>query len=45
MEISGNQVNWTASGGYSNGFYADGSCGNVSEYNNNWNAGIGPGIW
>jgi parallel beta-helix repeat protein len=44
VEIAGNQVDWVASGGYSNGFWNGGGC-DLSEYGNNWNANLGTGIW
>ena len=44
VEIVGNQVNWRASGGYSNGFYNGGGC-DTYIHDNDWNAPIGPGIF
>jgi hypothetical protein len=44
VEISGNQIDWTAAGGYSNGFWNGGGC-DLSRYNNDWDANLGPGIW
>ncbi len=44
VEITGNQVNWTAAGGYSNGFYNGGGC-DANIHDNDWNAPIGPGIF
>jgi parallel beta-helix repeat protein len=44
VEIAGNQVNWTAAGGYSNGFFNGGGC-DASVHDNDWNANIGPGIF
>jgi hypothetical protein len=44
VEISGNQIDWTAAGGYSNGFWNGGGC-DLSMYNNDWDANLGPGIW
>jgi parallel beta-helix repeat protein len=45
VEVTGNQVNWTAAAGHANGYFSDGACGNLSVSSNNWEAGIGPGIW
>jgi hypothetical protein len=45
IEIAGNQVNWTAAGGYSNGFWSGGGCSNTSVYDNDWDAPIGPDIF
>lgn len=44
VEISGNQIDWTAAGGYSNGFWNGGGC-DLSRYNNDWDANLGPAIW
>ncbi|HHC08207.1 MAG TPA: right-handed parallel beta-helix repeat-containing protein [Actinobacteria bacterium] len=45
VEIARNRVNWTAAGGYSNGFFDGGSCSNLAVYDNDWNADIGPEIF
>jgi hypothetical protein len=45
IEVSGNQVNWTAAGGYSNAYWEGGGCSNLSVTNNDWHAPIGPGIF
>jgi hypothetical protein len=45
IEVAGNQVNWTAAGGYSSGFWSGGGCSNVSVYDNDWDAPIGPDIF
>jgi hypothetical protein len=45
IEVVGNQVNWTASGGYSNGWWEGGGCSNLSVHDNDWDAPIGAGIW
>ncbi len=45
IEVSGNQVQWTAAGGYSNAWWHGGGCSNVSVHDNNWSASIGPGIF
>lgn len=44
VTITGNQVDWTAAGGYSNGFWNGGGC-DLSEYSNNWRANLGAWIW
>jgi parallel beta-helix repeat protein len=45
IQITNNQVNWTAAGGYANHWYNGGGCGNVTESGNIWGANIGPGIY
>ena len=45
IEVAGNQVNWTASGGFSNGFWDGGGCGGPSVSDNDWDADLGPDIW
>ncbi len=45
VEVSGNQVNWTNAGGYSNAWWSGGGCGNVNEFNNDMNAPIGPDMF
>jgi hypothetical protein len=45
ITVAGNQVNWTASGGYSNGWWDGGGCSNLSVHDNDWDAPIGAGIW
>ncbi len=45
IEVSGNQVNWTAAGGYSNAWWSGGGCSNVSVSGNDWDAPLGPGIF
>ena len=45
IQITNNQVNWTAAGGYANHWYNGGGCGNVTESGNTWGANIGPGIY
>ena len=45
IEVVGNQVNWTAAGGYSNPWWGGGGCSNVTVSGNNWDAPIGPGIF
>jgi hypothetical protein len=45
IEVSGNQVNWTAAGGYSNAYWAGGGCSKLSVHDNNWDAPIGPAIF
>ncbi len=44
VTITGNQVDWTAAGGYANGFWNGGGC-NLNEYANNWRANLGTWIW
>ena len=44
VQVIGNQIDWRASGGYSNGYWDGGGC-DVTRYDNNWNANLGPGIW
>lgn len=44
VEISGNSIDWTSSSGVSNGYWDGGGC-DVTEYDNNWNATLGPDIW
>jgi hypothetical protein len=45
IQITGNQVNWTAAGGNANHWYNGGGCGNVTETGNTWGANIGPSIY
>ena len=45
IEVSGNQVNWTAAGGYANAWWSGGGCSNVRMSGNDWDAPIGPGIF
>jgi parallel beta-helix repeat protein len=45
VEVSGNQVNWTAAAGHGNHYFDGGGCGNLAVYDNTWGANIGPGIW
>jgi hypothetical protein len=45
IEVAGNQVNWTASAEFSNGFWDGGGCGTPSVTDNDWESSIGPGIW
>jgi len=45
IEVSGNQVNWTAAAGHSNGWWNGGGCSNLNVYGNDWNAPIGAGIF
>ena len=45
IEVAGNQVNWTAAGGYANAYWGGGGCSNLSVYDNDWDAPIGPGIF
>jgi hypothetical protein len=40
VEVSGNQVNWTAG----NAFWNGGGC-DLDEHGNNWDANVGPSIW
>jgi hypothetical protein len=41
IDISGNQVNWTAAGGYANPDWNAGNCGTVAGWNtNSWNANL-----
>ncbi len=42
VEVSGNQVNWTAAGGYENAWWSGGGCGSVNLSGNNWSASVGP---
>ena len=42
VEVAGNQVNWTASGDYSNPWWSGGGCSTVSILDNDWEAAIGP---
>ena len=42
IQITNNQVNWTAAGGYANPWYNGGGCSNVTESGNTWSADIGP---
>ncbi len=42
VEVAGNQVNWTAAGGYSNPWWSGGGCSAVSIVDNDWEAAIGP---
>ncbi|MGI9667117.1 MAG: right-handed parallel beta-helix repeat-containing protein, partial [Acidimicrobiia bacterium] len=44
VEITGNQVDFAAAGGYSNGFWNGGGC-NLDRYANNWDANLGTWIW
>ena len=44
VEIVGNSVDFTAAGGYSNGFWNGGGC-DLSEYSNDWRADLGTWIW
>ena len=44
VEIANNQVDWTAAGGYQNGFWNGGGC-DLDMYNNNWDANLGTWIW
>ena len=43
ITVSGNQVNWTAAGGYQNAWWSGGGCSNVTVSGNNWDAPVGPG--
>jgi hypothetical protein len=43
--VEGNQVNWTAAGGYENTHSEGGGCGNLIIRDNDWHAPIGPGIF
>ena len=45
IEVVGNQVNWTAAGGYDNSYWGGGGCSNLSVHDNDWNANIGPDIF
>jgi parallel beta-helix repeat protein len=41
INVSGNQVNWTAAGGYANPDWNDGNCGTVAGWNtNSWAANL-----
>ena len=44
VEIAGNQVDWSAAGGYRNSFWNGGGC-NLDMYGNNLDANLGPWIW
>lgn len=44
VEISGNQVDWTAAGGYRNSFWNGGGC-DLDMYGNDLGADLGPWIW
>jgi hypothetical protein len=44
VEVSGNQVNWTAGNGQPNSFWNGGGC-DLDEHGNNWDANVGPSIW
>ena len=43
--VVGNQVNWTAAGGYENPHWEGGGCSNLTIQDNDWHAPIGPGIF
>ena len=43
-EVAGNVVDWTAEGGYSNGYWDGGGC-DLDRYDNDWDASLGRGIW
>ncbi len=43
ITISGNAVNWYASGGRANHFWDGGNCSGVTVSNNEWGAPLGPG--
>jgi parallel beta-helix repeat protein len=45
IEVVGNQVNWTAAGGYDNSYWGGGGCSNLSVHDNDWDSQIGPGIF
>jgi hypothetical protein len=42
IQITNNQVNWTAASGSANPWYNGGGCSNVTESGNTWSADIGP---
>ena len=42
IQITNNQVNWTAASGSANPWYNGGGCSNVTESGNNWGADIDP---
>lgn len=44
VEIVGNHVDWTAAGGYQNGFWDNGSC-DLDMYGNVFDADLGTWIW